>query len=214
MYYYMQYEDRTQRPASRSSPPAQVRTPPPLPHPARPASRLSFPHPPPLRPAHLPLRQGQAGAPRLVSHLYGRGKKRVEHIPNDWVEEVQRLVEAGREFKEAVAEVFAANAQLLALGRKQRRSGEGAVAASPEEVRGEVSASEVLLTITGRWPQAGAHSGDRLGVGFVDGGCCCVAWPSRPLKPWWVRGPGGPWGSPAASAMTPWLTSPNGSTRR
>jgi hypothetical protein len=49
------------------------------------------------------------------------GKKRVEHIPNAWVEEVQRLVEAGREFKEAVAEVFATNAQLLALWRKQRR---------------------------------------------------------------------------------------------
>jgi len=48
------------------------------------------------------------------------GKKRVEHIPNEWVEEVQRLVEAGREFKEAVAEVFAANAQLLALWRQQR----------------------------------------------------------------------------------------------
>ena len=49
------------------------------------------------------------------------GKKQVERIPNEWVEEVQRLVDAGREFKEAVAEVFAANAQLLALWRKQRR---------------------------------------------------------------------------------------------
>jgi hypothetical protein len=49
------------------------------------------------------------------------GKKRVERIPDEWVEEVQGLVKAGREFKAAVAEVFAANAQLLALGRKQRR---------------------------------------------------------------------------------------------
>jgi hypothetical protein len=49
------------------------------------------------------------------------GRKRVERIPNEWVEEVQRLVQAGREYKEAVAEVFAANAQLLALWRKQRR---------------------------------------------------------------------------------------------
>ena len=48
------------------------------------------------------------------------GKKRVEHIPKEWVEEVQRLVQAGREFKQAVAEVFAANAQLLALWRQQR----------------------------------------------------------------------------------------------
>jgi len=39
---------------------------------------------------------------------------------DDTQEEVQGLVEAGREFKEAVAEVFAANAQLLALWRKQR----------------------------------------------------------------------------------------------
>ena len=48
------------------------------------------------------------------------GKKRVERIPPEWVEEVQHRVEAGREFKEAVAEVFAANAQLWALWRKQQ----------------------------------------------------------------------------------------------
>ena len=48
------------------------------------------------------------------------GKKRVERIPNDWIDDVRRRVEAGREFKQAVAEVFAANAQLLALKRKQR----------------------------------------------------------------------------------------------
>jgi hypothetical protein len=49
------------------------------------------------------------------------GEKHVERIPNQWVEEVQCLVNAGREFKEAVAEVFAANAQLLALWRRQKR---------------------------------------------------------------------------------------------
>jgi hypothetical protein len=48
------------------------------------------------------------------------GKKHVERIPNEWVEEVQRLVDAGQEFKEAVAEVFAANARLLALWRRQK----------------------------------------------------------------------------------------------
>lgn len=48
------------------------------------------------------------------------GKKRVERIPEDWVEEVRRQVEQGREFKRAVAEVFAANAQLLVLERRQR----------------------------------------------------------------------------------------------
>src|SRR6266851_2190581 len=39
------------------------------------------------------------------------GKKRVERI--------RPLVEQGREFKDAVSEVFSANAQLLALGRRQ-----------------------------------------------------------------------------------------------
>ncbi|PYS34492.1 MAG: hypothetical protein DMG14_29320 [Acidobacteria bacterium] len=47
------------------------------------------------------------------------GKKRVERIPDDWVEQIRPLVEQGREFKDAVAEVFAANAQLLTLWREQ-----------------------------------------------------------------------------------------------
>jgi hypothetical protein len=49
------------------------------------------------------------------------GKKRVEKIPQDWVDDVRRRVEAGREFKEAFAEVCAANAQLLALWRQQTK---------------------------------------------------------------------------------------------
>ncbi len=48
-----------------------------------------------------------------------RGKKHVQHIPKDWVEEVRRRVEAGREFQDAVREVLAANAQLLVLARQQ-----------------------------------------------------------------------------------------------
>jgi hypothetical protein len=47
------------------------------------------------------------------------GKKRVERIPDEWVEQIRPLVEQGREFKYAIAEVFAANAQLLALWRRQ-----------------------------------------------------------------------------------------------
>jgi hypothetical protein len=47
------------------------------------------------------------------------GKKRVQHIPEEWVEQIRPLVEQGREFKDAIAEVFAANAQLLALWRQQ-----------------------------------------------------------------------------------------------
>ena len=65
------------------------------------------------------LKTGPPRKPKCKSPLHH--KKRVERIPNGWVEEVQGLVEAGREFNEAVAEVFAANAQLLALWRKQRR---------------------------------------------------------------------------------------------
>jgi hypothetical protein len=49
------------------------------------------------------------------------GKQRVEHIPAAWATAVQRRVAAGREFKRAVAEVLAANAQLLVLERPRRR---------------------------------------------------------------------------------------------
>ncbi len=48
-----------------------------------------------------------------------KGKRRIERIPFDWVEEVQRRVDGGRAFKDAVSEVLAANAELLALWRKQ-----------------------------------------------------------------------------------------------
>jgi uncharacterized protein DUF6788 len=49
------------------------------------------------------------------------GKQRVEHVPAAWAADVRRRVAAGREFKQAVAEVLAANAQLLVLERQQRR---------------------------------------------------------------------------------------------
>ena len=64
--------------------------------------------------------QGQ-GHPGWSLTFMVDGKKRVERIPEEWVEDVRRRVEAGREFKRAVAEVLAANAQLLALERRQRR---------------------------------------------------------------------------------------------
>ena len=47
------------------------------------------------------------------------GKKRVERIPDAWVEQIRPLVAQGRACKEAVADVLAANAQLLALRRTQ-----------------------------------------------------------------------------------------------
>ena len=61
-----------------------------------------------------------AGHPVWTLTFMVEGKKHVERIPTEWVAEVRRLVEAGREFKQAVAEVFAANAQLWALWRRQQ----------------------------------------------------------------------------------------------
>jgi hypothetical protein len=49
------------------------------------------------------------------------GKRRVERIPREWIEEVRRRVEAGHEFQHALREVLTANAELLVLARKQRR---------------------------------------------------------------------------------------------
>ena len=61
------------------------------------------------------------GHPSWTLTFMVQGQKRVQHIPKDWVEDVGRRVQAGREFQEAVREVLAANAQLLVLARKQRR---------------------------------------------------------------------------------------------
>lgn len=62
-----------------------------------------------------------AGHPGWSLTFMVEGKKRVERMPAAWVEEIHRRVEAGRQFKEAVAEVFAINAQLLVVQRQQRR---------------------------------------------------------------------------------------------
>ena len=48
------------------------------------------------------------------------GKKHVERVPREWAEEVERRVEQGRAFREAVAEIFTANAELFVLSRRQR----------------------------------------------------------------------------------------------
>ena len=50
-----------------------------------------------------------------------QGKKHVERIPEGWIDSVCPRVERGRKFKDAVAEIFAANAQLLALERNHSR---------------------------------------------------------------------------------------------
>jgi hypothetical protein len=91
-----------------------------------------FPIPPDLLPGSLSLTRRRCGQPTCpcardkkappIGFLtfMADGKKRVERIPEEGVEEVQRGVDAGREFKQAVADVFAANAQRLALWRKQK----------------------------------------------------------------------------------------------
>ena len=50
------------------------------------------------------------------------GKKRVEHVPADKLEEIRSRIEQGREFQDAVREVLAANARLIMLERQQRRA--------------------------------------------------------------------------------------------
>jgi len=62
-----------------------------------------------------------AGHPSWYLAFMVEGKQRVEHIPAAWAADVQRRVAAGREFKQAIAEVLAANAQLLVLERQQAR---------------------------------------------------------------------------------------------
>jgi len=49
------------------------------------------------------------------------GKKHVESIPAEWRDAIRPAVEAGRGFKDSVAELFVINAQLLVLARQQRR---------------------------------------------------------------------------------------------
>lgn len=88
--------------------------------------------PPEALPGSLVLTQRRCGKPschcaRGPGHplwsltFMVHGKKRVEHIPASWVDAVRQHVEEGRAFKEAIAELFAANARLWALGRQQRR---------------------------------------------------------------------------------------------
>jgi hypothetical protein len=60
------------------------------------------------------------GHPAWSLTFMALGKKRVERIPKEWVEEVRRRVQAGREFQDVVREVLTANAELLVLWRKQR----------------------------------------------------------------------------------------------
>ena len=140
-----------------------------------------FPIPPDLLPGSLSLTHRRCGQPTchgahdpqgnpvwLLTFMVN-GKKRVERIPDEWVEEVQGGVAAGREYKEAWPRSSRLMRNCWPWGGS-RDAGERADAAPPLEVRGEVSAPEVVLALAGRWPHAGAHSRRRPAVGFADRG--------------------------------------------
>jgi hypothetical protein len=61
------------------------------------------------------------GHPLWTLTFMAGGKKRVETIPADWLDQVRPRVEAGRHFKETAAELLVLNAELLVLARNQRR---------------------------------------------------------------------------------------------
>jgi hypothetical protein len=65
--------------------------------------------------------RSKRGHPIWLLVFMAGGKRHVEWIPARWAEEIKALVKQGREFKEAMAEVFAANAQLLVLHRSQEQ---------------------------------------------------------------------------------------------
>jgi hypothetical protein len=91
-----------------------------------------FPIPDDLLPGSLSLTHRRCG--KLTCHcatgeghpiwfltFMSSGKRRVERVPKEWVEEVRRRVDAGRHFQDAVREVLTSNAELLVLWRKQKR---------------------------------------------------------------------------------------------
>jgi len=49
------------------------------------------------------------------------GRRRVEHVPREWVEEVERAAIETRAYIDAVREVMAINLELLAQTRRQER---------------------------------------------------------------------------------------------
>jgi len=59
------------------------------------------------------------GHPLWSLTFMAEGKKRVEHIPQPWVDTVRQRVDQGRKFREALAELFVLNAELLVRERKQ-----------------------------------------------------------------------------------------------
>ena len=63
---------------------------------------------------------GEGHAAWTLTFMSG-GQRRTERIPQAWVEEIQRRIENGRAFHEAVRDIMTANAELLVLAKQQRR---------------------------------------------------------------------------------------------
>lgn len=61
-----------------------------------------------------------AGHPQWVLTFMVDGKKRVEAVPADWVEDVQRKLAQGQAAKRALNDILTANAELLGLERRAR----------------------------------------------------------------------------------------------
>ena len=98
-------------------------------------------------------------------------KKRVQHIPKDWVEDVRRRVKAGREFQDAVREVLAANAQLLVLERNRgprKRKNEPSDARSSAPLCDTASSPPTVSRGSGRWSATTPDSGTGAAVGLAD----------------------------------------------
>jgi Family of unknown function (DUF6788) len=65
--------------------------------------------------------QHDGGHPSWTLTFMVEGNKRVEHVPKELVEPVQRRVAEGKAYKSGVAELMAINAQLLILEHRARR---------------------------------------------------------------------------------------------
>lgn len=63
----------------------------------------------------------QEGHQNWTLTYMSEGVKKVKHIPADLVDQVSHQVEQGKSFKEAINQIFAANAELLVLLRKRKQ---------------------------------------------------------------------------------------------
>lgn len=59
--------------------------------------------------------------PRWTLTYMAEGKKRVDYVSNDMIEDVRLKVEEGNAYKHGVAELMALNAQIMLLERRERR---------------------------------------------------------------------------------------------